>query len=386
MPTAMPTMSVQVAFATNPMDIPSWTDISTYLRAITTARGRQFELDRVEAGTASVLLNNQARNFDPFNTASPYYPNVVPKRRMQIQAVWAGVTYPVFSGYVEEWPQSWDLNGKLAEVDVTVSDGFSLFSQVMLNTSYMAELSGLRINNVLDTVNWGPVGNRNVGSGTAFLQASTLANVTALEHLLSVSDSENGLFFMDRSGVATFFGRTFGVQTVHGTFGDAPGELAYSDLVLGQTPIWNDIRLTAVGGVEQAADDAASQAKYFTQTKSQSGYLQASDGDLLSLAKWWLSRYKDALQRIASISIEPMRDPTNLWPQVLGRELGDHILVRRRPPGGGPLIEQESVIEAISHTASNSQWVTQFSLSPAEPTTGFMIIGSGRIGTGRIGF
>ncbi len=386
MAVVFPTLQARCAFTSNPMDTPIWTDISTYLRSFTSTRGRQFELDRIQAGTSAIVLNNQARNFDPYNTSSPYNGYLIPKRRFDVLATWNSVQYPVFSHYVEEWQQMWDLNGKLAVCNVTASDGLALLGQSMLNAIYPAEFSGSRVAAVLSSVNWGPAGNTAIGAGTSFLQSSTLANTTALEHLQNVAVSEYGRFFMSRSGVATFLGRTFGTTTIYGTFGDAPGELEYTDLVFGAQPIWNDIRLTATGGLEQVADDAVSIATYFWQSKVESGYLQANDGDLLSLAEWWLNRYKDAHQRITSITIAPSRDPTNLWPQVLGRELGDHILVRRRPPGGGPLIEQESVIEQIVHTASNHDWTTQFSLSPAEPTTGFLIIGSGLVGTGTIGF
>ncbi len=356
------------------------------MRSFTSTRGRQFELDRVQAGTAAVVLNNQGRQFDPYNTSSSYTGFLIPKRRVQLLATWNSVQYPVYCGYVEEWQQMWDLNGKVAVCNLTLSDGFALLGQSMLNAVYPAELSGGRISHILGSVNWGPAGNQTIGAGTAFLQSSTLVNTTALEHLMSVSESENGQCFMSRSGVATFIGRTFGTATIFGTFGDAPGELEYTDLMFGQSPIWNDIRLTATGGVEQVAADAVSQATYFLSSKVESGYLQAFDSDLQSLAKWWLARYKDAKERVTSITIMPSRDPNNLWPQVLGREIGDHILVNRRPPGGGPVISQESVIEQIVHTASNHQWVTQFALSPAEPTTGFMVIGSGLIGTGQIGF
>lgn len=408
MPVIFPTVQVAVAFSTNPTAAPSWTDISTYARELGVKRGRQFELDRMQAGTATVRLANQSRQFDPYNTASPYYPNVVPRRRLRIQATWASATYPVFSGYVETWPQSWSLNGRLAEVNVTSTDGFALFGQVMLNTTYASELSNIRVGHVLDSVGWGsgqagiigdavlglvgttaivgPAGDRNIGTGYAVLQASTLANTTALEHLLAVTASENGFFFMSRSGDATFIGRNYGATAIAATFGDAAGELAYSDLVLGTAPIWNDVRLTAAGGTEQVAADTASQTIYFQSTKAESGYLQALDSDLGALAGWVLYKYKAPQQRVVQITITPSRDPNNLWPQCLGREIGDHIIVKRRPPGGGAVISQESVIEGIEHAATPYQWQTRFSLSPAEPVAAFAVVGTGTVGTSLVAY
>jgi hypothetical protein len=350
-------------------------------------RGRQFELDRMQAGSAQILLNNQDRRFDPNHAGSPYFGGVLPRRRLRIQATWNSITYPVFSGYVEDWPQAWENNGRVASVSLTVSDGFAVFGQMALNVSYGAELSSARVSNVLDSVGWpSGAGNRTIGTGFAHLQASVLVNTTALEHLLSVATSENGFVFMGRDGSATFIGRNYGGYSSLATFGDGAGELPYSDLTLGTAPIWNDVRLTATGGIEQAALDATSITQFFQSSKIESQYLQDEDNDLQALADWYLFKFRNPQQRVTSMVVSPSRDPNNLWPQVLGREIGDHITINRRPPGGGSVISQPSVIEGIEHTASNHEWTTQFSLSPAEPVSAFMIVGTGAVGTGVVGY
>lgn len=382
----MPVLSGDCAFISNPTGIPTWTSISQYIRSFSVSRGRSDELGRMQAGTAQVLLNNQTRAFDPYNTASPFYNNVLPKKRFRLQATWNSITYPVFQGFVEKWPQTWGGGGRQAETNVTVTDAFSLFGQAMLNASYAAELSGARVGHVLDSVGWGTGADRAISTGFARLQASVLVNTTALEHLLSIALSENSYLFMSRAGACTFLGRNYGTVAVSATFGDAPGELSYSDLTLDTFPILNDVRLTATGGVEQVASDALSQLLFFIGSKVEQQYLQEQDNDLQALADWDLFKYHNPAQRVASMTIMPSRDPNNLWPQALGREIGDHIIVKRRPPGGGPVISQESVIEGIRHTAQNSQWATQFSLSPAEPTQNFAIVGSAIVGTSVVGY
>lgn len=405
----MPSMVCQCAFSTLPTQAPTWTTISQYVRTISTSRGRQFELDRMQAGTASILLSNQLRQFDPFNASSPYSPHIVPKKRIRLQATWASVTYPIFDGYVEVWPQAWGLSGKLAESNVTASDAFAVFGQAMLNANFPAELSSVRIGRVLDAINWGsgptgivgdpvlgligttailgPTGGRAIGTGSVNLQASTLVNTTALEHLLMVEDSEAGRLFMSRDGLVTFIGRASLPSSIFATFGDAAGELPYFDLTLGVNPIWNDFRLTRTGGVEQVAGDSVSQSQYFLSSKPGSSFLQANDSDLNALANYLLALYKDPHERVTAMTIMPSRDPANLWPQVLGREIGDHIVIHRRPPGGGLVIAQESVIEGIQHTGANSQWTTVFSLSPAPPSSLiYLIVGTSLVGTGIVGF
>ena len=63
-------------------------DITAYAREASTHRGAQRELERIEAGTASVTLDNRDGRFTPLNTDSPYYPFILPMRRVRIGAEW----------------------------------------------------------------------------------------------------------------------------------------------------------------------------------------------------------------------------------------------------------------------------------------------------------
>jgi hypothetical protein len=63
-----------------------WYTVSERLRGNWKAdlAGRQYELDQVEAGTLTFTLDNLDGVFDPDNTASPFYPNVLPYRRCRL--------------------------------------------------------------------------------------------------------------------------------------------------------------------------------------------------------------------------------------------------------------------------------------------------------------
>ncbi len=50
---------------TGTADVPVWTDITEFVQAYDTTRGRDEELARDEAGTATVLLRNEDRRFEP---------------------------------------------------------------------------------------------------------------------------------------------------------------------------------------------------------------------------------------------------------------------------------------------------------------------------------
>lgn len=84
-----PTIGTFIGFVADPfdpLDTVVWTDISAYVQSVKTKAGRQHELGRYEAATAAILLDNTDRRFDPAHTSGPYYPDVVPMRRVRVAA------------------------------------------------------------------------------------------------------------------------------------------------------------------------------------------------------------------------------------------------------------------------------------------------------------
>src|SRR6266511_3680815 len=139
-----PAMTFEVCFNVDPFD-PSppaavWTNLTTRVFAWQhqTPSGRQYELARTEAATIGVLLDNQDGALDPSNTASPYWPNVLPYRQFRIKATWSATTYNVAYGYVERWPQRWDQHK--AWVDAVVVDTLALLDPKTFRSCYDEEI------------------------------------------------------------------------------------------------------------------------------------------------------------------------------------------------------------------------------------------------------
>jgi hypothetical protein len=87
-------------------------------------RGRQYELDTIQASTLTLKLKNDDRRFDPTYTRSPYYPYVLPMRKIRVSVTYAAVTYYLFTGYVERWPLQWDAPA-WGSVTLTAVDGMA---------------------------------------------------------------------------------------------------------------------------------------------------------------------------------------------------------------------------------------------------------------------
>ena len=256
---------------------------------------------------------------------------------------------------------------------------FKVLNLARLNQSYAQEKSGTRVGHVLNDAGWttgqswvlgsavngvlnqttrvGPVGDREIQDGIVDVQAVTLKDVSALEHLQAVAEAEDGLLFIGKAGQVVFYDRVRQYLPPYNTpaviFGDGEGELPFSDIELSYDDalLYNEVRVTREGGTEQVAQDAAKQQKYFRRTLSRSGLLLTTDASALGLAYTWLGRYKDPYVRASKLLFEaPL--PDDLWPALLKRELGDRIAVKFQPPGGGARVERE-VLEGRTLVARN---------------------------------
>ena len=353
-----PNFVCEIAWGSNPGDTsPSWTDVSAYLRGFQISRGRQYELNQSQAGTCNIVLKNLDRRFDPTYTSSPYYPNIVPMVPVRISAVSLGVTYRLFTGYVERYPQN-RTGPTYAETVIQAVDGFELLSNAVLpGDTYPSELTGTRIGRVLDAAGWSSSA-RNIATGQSTIDAYTFADadyIAPLPHLQAVADSELGAFYMGNDGRATFLDRrsSYGSGSA-GAFSDIsppPGSFinitGYSNIQTSYDKdlIYTDVRVTPSSGVYQEALDSALIAKYFLRLLPRT-VLLSTNADALSQAEYLLSLYKNPALRIAQITVTPGTS-TTAWGQVLARELSDRITTIEHPPGGGSTITQDSFIQQI---------------------------------------
>jgi len=371
---AWPTLVLRIAFASDPMSAsPSWTVITSDLRSITTKRGRQHELNRMQAAVADLELNNRHGNYWPNNTGGSYYPNVKPNKRINLYAIYDAVTYHLFTGFLEDWNPAWidEKGGLFPIVRPQCADLCANIARYDLNhAGYSQELSGIRIGNVLDHFGW-PAGLRDLDAGQSQMQASgAMESVNAWEHLLNVQKSELGIIYIAGDGDVQFEDRHHRLKGAHlvsqATFGDDSGEKPYHGLRprYGASQIYNDVRIKREGGNQQSAVDATSQTAYGKRSFSESGLFMTTDGEAADQANFILKTYKDPFFRTRELRIVPESHPADLWPQVLGREISDRITLRRNEAD----LDEDYFIEGIQHTIDivNYTWETMWQLSCAE--------------------
>jgi len=355
-----------------------WVDLSHPALSLDISRGSQrFDgpTVRYEASRATYVLDNSDRSLDPTNLAGPYVAagvtQVTPMRGVRSRATWAGVTYALFRGFVDDWQINWD--DPWSDATVHCTDGVKVlanYNGVAVGAVGAGDDTGARIGRLLDNAGW-PATDRALDAGNTTVQATTLAANTWTETLLT-ADTEAGEVYVDGSGRVVFRRRQASQldarsSTSQATFGDGPGELIYESVKVAydDTQVRNVVRISRVGGTQQIASDAASQAQYLNHSWERSDLIMQTDAEAANYAGYVLFQNKDAELRFTELVINPHADETNLFPQVLGRELGDRITVKRRPPGGGAVISRDCFIRGIKHTLKDKRWKTTWTLQSA---------------------
>ncbi|HWP89201.1 MAG TPA: hypothetical protein VNM70_15070, partial [Burkholderiales bacterium] len=298
---------------------------------------------------------------------------------VQIRATYSATTYYLFTGYIESWPPDWP-GGLDATTTIRCVDAFKYFALKKLNGAFAGEFCNWAIDTTLNTVGFPGAADRELYGAQSQIQAGTLTNTPALQHMQNVADVESGLFFMGPSGKAVFHNRHYRLTnslTSSASFDDAAGATlpwrsvtsTYDD-----SQIWNEARVTRTGGTEQVATDTTSQAAYFTRTLTKTLPI-LTDGEALGLAQWLVGVYGTPIFRFTSVTIDGhMTD--SLWPHMLGRVISERITITQRPPphATAEAIVEDCYIESIAHTidARNDGvfWETTFGLSSASATAG----------------
>jgi hypothetical protein len=368
------------------------------------ASRQQGPLWSYRQGTASVVLNNADGRFDPGNLAGPYVAAgatelnaMVPVR---VRAAWNGVTYPLFSGFADSWGDDGrNYAGRYAETTLSATDAQKVLSGIKtagVAAQGTGEDTGARITRILNAAQWYTgTAYRSVATGNSTLQGYTGGD-SAWTLMQGAADSEIGELYIDGSGKVVFRSRRAVLtdtrsNTVQAVFGDMPGtvqaagtELPYASVTRARddTTLANDIQAASTGGALQEVQDAASVAKYlFPRTYARSDLILQDDTTALLWAQWVLYVSKGDEDRFDQITVNPLRDPANLWPQVLGRQAGDRIQVWRRPPGVAPVVK-DCFIRGIAHTWdwSAGTWQTTFTLQDASKYGSFMTLSNPTLG------
>jgi hypothetical protein len=362
-------------------DLGAYSSINVTSKTISTniTRGKSRQLDYYEPGSVTVVLNNFAREFDPENNSSSYQTFVYPKRIVDITS--GGLS--IFSGLIDDWSFSYDVNGE-ATASFSATESISILAnQYMAAQSFPAELSGARVNRVLNDpgVSWSTgYGDRAIDTGTQMLDAQTISNNTnALEYLHQIELSEQGSLFFN-SGIYgiefkdndnsinsstgyELFADDGTINYTFGTAGKASINYDFIDISYTTQLMYNYITVSpANGGAPVQAVNPSSISAYAINQLNVDNVLYSTPSRLSNLAGLLISKYSIPEYRINSIRINFYALSGSVQQDLAQLQLNDYAKVRFKPNGIGATIERSVQIIGINHdiTPGSHYLILQF--------------------------
>jgi hypothetical protein len=355
----------QLGFAELAASIPVIVDVSSSTLNISTRRGRNLLQDNYESGQATIRVVDPNGDWNPQNTSSPYYGLLQPLRKIQASAIYGGVTYGLFGGYITEYRYTYPTGQELGYVTFIVYDAFRLMynSNVTTVTGGTAgQTTAQRVQSILSMIAWPPAFT-SIGTGATTCVADPGTTRTVLEAIQTAEFTEQGAFYIDENGVATFKGRQFvyDAQAASPTVFNQNGTgINYAGITfaLDDKTIVNKATVTRIGGTAQTYSDAASIAQYFTRSITATDMLMQTDANALALATAYVDSRKETSIRIETITLDLMTPSYSAGiTAALSLDFFNTVDITNEQPGGST-IQKKLQVQGIAHNITPNTWTT----------------------------
>jgi len=355
-------------------------DVSNQVDYIKTQRGRNALSDQFQTGTLTLRIIDQNGNFNPLNPLSPYFELLTPMKKVQITATYSSVTYPIFSGFITSYVNTQPSDA--TEVDnttITAVDAFRLGQLAQISTvtgATAGDLSGTRINQILDQIGW-PSSLRDVDAGLTTMQADPGTARTSLQAMQTVTDSEYGALYVDATGSFVFQDRSVTAGSIGGTttlFADDGTGIKYANAtwILNDSLVFNSATVTRTGGSPQNSFNQASIDKYFLHSYNLQDLLMQSDPVALDYAQAYVASRAETSIRVDAVELDLYTDNYNTGIiAALDLDFFDPITVITTQPGGSTL-EKTLQIFGVGNTITPNSFKTVF--TTLEPVIDSLIL------------
>lgn len=346
-------------------------DVSNQVDSISTNRGRNAQADQFQTGQLSLRIVDQNGDFNPQNTASPYFGLLSPMRKVQITAVYSGVTYPIFSGFITGYSTTTPkFVGDVVYTTITAVDAFRLAQNAQISTvtgATAGQPSGTRINKILDAIGW-PSSMRDVDTGLTTMQADPGTPRTALEAMQTVELSEYGSLYVDATGSFVFQDRAFTTSSVNATatvFNDNGTGISYFNALwlLNDVLVYNSAQITRLGGTTQNAINQPSIDKYFVHSYNQQNLLMETDAVALDYGRAYVASRAETSTRCDAITLDLYTNNYDLGIKAaLGLDFFDPVSITTTQPAvsGTSTLSKTLQVFGVAHNITPNSWKTTF--------------------------
>ena len=342
--------------------LADYADITEGVKNVRIRRGRRDTSDQFSAGSMTFRLDDTAAGgvFNPFASDSPYYdpendkPGLAPMRLVRLYRE----SELLFVGRITDYDYDFGLDGD-DSVTVTASDDFYLLAQTVTDDhSVSKELTGSRIEDILDLteVNYPTGAARDIATGTVTLGHSSHFDIElgqiVLDYLQLVNDAERGRLFIDREGVLVFenrIGDTLSAPVA--AFHDDGTNYPYRNVEIsfGADKVVNLIYVNTLNNKSGTAQNTDSQTEYFIQSVAVTGSLLDTTGDAQALADYLLNPEPEPTFTAVEVAFAQLSDAQR--DVVATIDVGDTISIEKSFINGASTTQlaQELAVEGVEH-------------------------------------
>ena len=348
-------------------------DVSDQVNLIQTSRGRNALADQFQTGQLTLRIVDQNGDFNPTNPSGPYYELLTPMKKVQISATYGATTYSLFSGFITSYVNTQPKDAtEVAYTTITAVDAFRLASNAQISTitgASAGNLSGTRINQILDQIDW-PATMRDVDAGLTTMQADPGTARTSLDAMTTVATSEYGALYVNTDGEFVFQDRAVTAGSIGGTvttFKDDGTGIAYANAMwkLDDDLIFNSAQISRTGGSPQTAINQASIDKYFIHSYNLQDLLMQTDAVALDYARAYVASRAETSVRCDGIELDLYTNNYNSGIiAALELDFFDPIRVVTTQPGGSTLDKTLQIFGVANTITPNSFRVFFTTLEP----------------------
>lgn len=342
-------------------------DLTSIVESVNITRGRNRQLDQFNSGTATIAFNNQTEILNPTNTASPYYPFVLPRCPVQILA--NGI--PIYTGLVTDWNLDYDISNK-DMMYASCADNFTVLANQALNAvTPSSQATGTRINTILDLTEINYQGARSIDTGSSTLGAFAIDQDTVcLNYLQQVNTSEQGYLFMSANGTLTFKGRTSVLNPVAGaTFNTDGTGLPYQTLInqYGDELLYNYVITQSPAGAVQTTSSANSIALYQAQQYALTNLLNSTTTEVAGLGNYLLGKYQNPVLRFTGLSTQLTALSSANQNIALTLDLTSICSVVKNFVQGTPATETQTlIVSGVSHSITPGSHIISYTFESTD--------------------
>ena len=327
-----------------------YADLTNLVESVNITRGRNRQLDQFNAGTATVSFDNASRILDPLNTASIYYPFVLPRCPIIILA--NGI--PIYTGLITDWNLDYDIANQdmmfavcSDQFTVLANQSFGGFSSTQVSSSELVEAVLIQP----EVLYQGP---QEITTGSSTMGAFFIdADTNCLNYLQRITTSEQGYLYIAADGTLTFKGRTSVLNPVaNATFTYDGTGIPYQTLLneYGDELLYNNIVTQSPAGAAQTVSDADSINLYQTQTYQLLNLLNSSITEVAGLGQYLLGKYQNPVLRFNGLSTQLAALTETQQNVCLNLDLTDICTVTKNFVTGTPSdLSQTLIVSGVSH-------------------------------------